>query len=68
MTRDEALGELRAIRLRMDQIAAVLTGEAEREELLPVWDCGHRHSSRAEAIRCKAGLSESGQDAPDRRV
>jgi len=53
MTTAEALAELRAIRVRVDQIAAVLVGQQEREELMPVWDCGHRHVSRQAAVECK---------------
>lgn len=52
VTRAEALDELRAIRVRLDQIAAVLTGEATREELGVRWSCGHHHPHRQAALDC----------------
>lgn len=49
------LTELHAIRTRLDQIAAVVTGHQARDELMPIWDCGHKHQTRGEAVRCRRG-------------
>ena len=51
---DAVLEELRVIRGQLDRLAAVVMQEKAREELLPVWSCGHRHASRGEAYRCIA--------------
>lgn len=52
MDHEELLSELRAIRLRLDQLAATLISEQAEAELLPKWSCGHRHRSRKEAQEC----------------
>lgn len=49
---DDLLTELRAMRASLDRIAAVVAGEQTREELLPLWACGHRHASPKEATDC----------------
>lgn len=49
---EAVLLELRAIRARLDQVAAVVVSERAAEELLPVYSCGHRHRGHAEAARC----------------
>ncbi len=53
---DDLLVELRAMRASLDRIAASVTGEQTREELLPLWVCGHRHASRKEAMECSSGF------------
>lgn len=53
MELDAILAELRAIRTALDKLAAHVVGEQTKRELMPIWDCGHRHASRGEAIRCK---------------
>lgn len=50
---DVILSELGQMRSRLDQLAAVAMSHKTREELMPVWDCGHRHQGRQEAIDCK---------------
>lgn len=50
---DAILAELRLIRASMDRIAALVASEQTKAELMPMWDCGHRHVSRGEARRCK---------------
>ena len=57
---DRILDELTACRVRLDQIAAHVTGQKATVDLLPLWECGHRHSTRGEAIRC---LNEQQDDA-----
>lgn len=52
---EEILEELRVLRGKLDRIAALVEGDKTRTELLPVYDCGHRHANRSEALRCKAG-------------
>lgn len=46
------LDELRLIRASMDKIAALVAGEQTKAELMPVYQCGHRHRSRVEAVAC----------------
>jgi len=57
------LAELQTMRGRLDQIAAAVVGERTREELMPVWDCGHRHASRGEALACKRKRDCQGEAA-----
>jgi hypothetical protein len=52
--------ELRLIRTRLDQLAAHFFQVKAVEDLLHMWDCGHRHASRGEAIACKK-LQETGK-------
>lgn len=49
---DEILAELRAIRQRADQLAALVTGAQAKVDLGLVWSCGHRHQTRGEAMAC----------------
>lgn len=58
-TNDELLAELRAIRVRLDQLAAHFVGRQTTSELLYDWDCGHRHATRGEAVACKKRQQES---------
>lgn len=50
---DGLIDELRLMRGALDKIAARVTSEKTRHELMPIWDCGHRHAGRDEAIACK---------------
>lgn len=52
---DDLLAELRAIRAAVERMETKLIADTLAAELAgPVWQCGHRHSTRGEAIRCKA--------------
>jgi hypothetical protein len=55
---DVLLAELSKMRGRLDQIAAVVIAQKTAEELMPVYSCGHRHITRADAIRCKSSVIE----------
>lgn len=52
---EDILIELRVLRGKLDQIAAMVEGDKARVELLPVWACGHRHANRREAQQCALG-------------
>ena len=60
-TNDEVIEELRLIRTRLDQLAAHFFQRQATEELFQMWDCGHRHASRGEAIACKKLQQEAGK-------
>jgi hypothetical protein len=63
MNYDDFLSELAQMRVRLDQIAAHITGEKTRYELMPIWHCGHRHQTRLEASKCfkaQQGQQEDG--------
>lgn len=49
---DDILSELKALRAVVERLAPYIVVTTPPEWSVPVYTCGHRHTSRAEAVRC----------------